>query len=91
VKARKQAIVSNESALEATKAGYEVGTRNLVNVLDAQRKVYEAKRNYLSTLYDYVLSSLRLKQSAGTLSATDITQLDQWLNKEQLVGIPAKQ
>lgn len=91
VKARKQAIISNESALEATKAGYEVGTRNLVNVLDAQRKVYEAKRNYLSTLYDYVLSSLKLKQSAGTLNISDITQLDQWLNKEQLVGLSAKQ
>ncbi|HEY7773284.1 MAG TPA: TolC family outer membrane protein [Marinagarivorans sp.] len=90
VHARQQAIVSNESALEATKAGYDVGTRNLVDVLNAQRRVYDAKRNFLSTLYDYVLSGLRLKQAAGTLSAQDLVQLDQWLNKERLVGLPAE-
>ncbi|MDZ7924635.1 MAG: TolC family outer membrane protein [Marinagarivorans sp.] len=89
IKARQQAIVSSESALQATKAGYDVGTRNLVNLLDAQRKVYAAKRDYLSALYDYVLSGLRLKQSAGTLAGEDVAQLDQWLNKAQLVG-PSK-
>ncbi len=91
VQARQQAIISSESALEATKAGYDVGTRNLVNVLDAQRKVYATKRDFLGALYDYVLSGLRLKQAAGTLSATDLIQLDQWLNKEQLVGLTAEQ
>jgi outer membrane protein len=90
VHARQQAIISNESALEATKAGYDVGTRNLVNVLDAQRRVYEAKRNFLVALYDYVLTGLRLKQAAGTLGAEDIIQLDKWLNKEQLVGLAAE-
>lgn len=90
VHARQQAIISNESALEATKAGYDVGTRNLVNVLDAQRRVYEAKRNFLIALYDYVLTGLRLKQAAGTLSREDIIQLDKWLNKEQLVGLAAE-
>lgn len=91
VQARQQAIISSESALEATKAGYDVGTRNLVNVLDAQRKVYATKRDFLSTLYDYVLSGLRLKQAAGTLSAADLMQLDQWLNKDQMVGPDAKE
>lgn len=90
VHARRQAIVSNESALEATKAGYDVGTRNLVNVLDAQRRVYTAKRNFLSELYNYVLAGLELKQAAGTLSAEDIAKLDQWLDKAQLVGLPAQ-
>ena len=90
VHARRQAIVSNESALEATKAGYDVGTRNLVNVLDAQRRVYTAKRNFLSELYNYVLAGLELKQAAGTLSADDIAKLDQWLDKAQLVGLPAQ-
>ena len=67
-----------------------IGTRNLVNVLDAQRRVYEAKRNFLIALYDYVLTGLRLKQAAGTLSREDIIQLDKWLNKEQLVGLAAE-
>lgn len=90
VHARHQAIISNESALEATKAGYDVGTRNLVNVLDAQRRVYNAKRNYLSELYNYILAGFELKQAAGTLSAEDLTKLDQWLDKAQLVGLPAQ-
>jgi outer membrane protein len=86
--ARKQAIISGESALEATKAGYDVGTRNLVNVLDAQRRVYDAKRNFLSALYDYILSGLSLKQAAGILNPNDLAQLDKWLNKSQPVGLP---
>lgn len=90
VHAYHQATISTESALEATKAGYDVGTRNLVNVLDAQRRVYTAKRNFLNELYEYILAGLELKQAAGTLSTDDITQLDQWLNKAQLVGLPAQ-
>jgi outer membrane protein len=91
VQARKQAIISSESALAAVKAGYEVGTRNWVNVLDAQKRVYAAKRNYSAALYDYVLASLALKQSAGNLTEADIALLDQWLNKSQPVGLTAGQ
>ena len=80
VKARNQAITSNQSALEATQAGYDVGTRDLVDVLNAQRNLYRAQRNYLDSLYTYILTSLRLKESAGTLSAVDITELNQWLD-----------
>lgn len=86
VKALNQAIVSTQSALEATQAGYSVGTRNLVDVLNAQRRLYEAKRNYYSAMYDYILNSLRLKQSAGMLSEDDITQLNAWLD----LSIPVK-
>ncbi|WP_096085139.1 TolC family outer membrane protein [Agaribacterium haliotis] len=85
VKARKQAIVSNASALEATQAGYSVGTRDLVDVLNAQRGLYQAKRDYYAALYTYVISSLTLKQVAGMLVEDDVVQLNSWLDTERKV------
>lgn len=79
VNARKQSITSAESALEATQAGYEVGTRNIVDVLDSQRFLYRAVRDYSNALYDYVINTLRLKQQAGILSPQDIYDLNKWL------------
>jgi outer membrane protein len=79
VKARTQATKSAESALKATQAGYEVGTRNIIDVLLAQRTVFQAKRNFASARYDYILSMMGLKQVAGQLSPEDIYWLNNWL------------
>jgi outer membrane protein len=79
VKARSNSIISAQSALDATAAGYEVGTRNVVDVLQAQRTLYTAARDYANARYDYVLDTLRLKQQAGTLTPQDIYDLDKWL------------
>ncbi|MGV8566219.1 TolC family protein, partial [Pseudomonas aeruginosa] len=65
VQARRQAIISNQSSLEATEIGYQVGTRNIVDVLNAQRQLYAAVRDYNNSRYDYILDTLRLKQAAG--------------------------
>lgn len=78
-KARLQSIVSAQSALNATQAGYEVGTRNIVDVLQSQRTLYVSKRDYANARYDYVMDMLRLKQSAGILSPQDIADLNNWL------------
>lgn len=86
VKARKQAITSNQSALEATQAGYDVGTRDLVDVLNAQRNLYSAQRDYFTALYDYILSTLRLKEVAGILSPKDVEELNQWLDRTRPVS-----
>ncbi len=80
VRARKQAITSAESALEATRAGYEVGTRNIVDVLLAERTLHQARRNYANARYDYIASTLDLKRVAGQLSPDDIYQLNAWLD-----------
>jgi len=85
VSARRQAVVSAQSALDATQAGYEVGTRNIVDVLFAQRTLFQAQRNFANARYDYILSNLRLKQVAGQLSPDDIYQLNSWLSPEQIV------
>jgi outer membrane protein len=79
VKALKQAVVSNEKALESTQAGYEVGTRTTVDVLNARRNLFSARRDYAQSRYDYILNTLRLKQAAGIVTIEDLTQINSWL------------
>ncbi|SEI52780.1 outer membrane protein [Allopseudospirillum japonicum] len=79
VQARKLAIRSNQSALEATRTGYEVGTRNIVDVLNAERNLYAAQRDYDQARYDYVINMLQLKFAAGVLTQEDLATLNQWL------------
>ncbi len=86
VKARKQSITSADSALQATQAGYEVGTRNIVDVLVAQRTVYQARRSYANARYDYILSMMGLKEVAGQLSPDDVFQLNAWLDPQLVIA-----
>lgn len=79
VKALKQAVLSSEKALEATQAGFEVGTRTIVDVLLSQRELFRAQSAYSRSRYDYLLSAFRLKQAAGSLAPTDIEAMNRWL------------
>jgi outer membrane protein len=79
VNALKQAVTSNQTALESAEAGNEVGTRTMIDVLDAQSNLYRAKRDYARARYDYLLDTLRLKQAAGTLSPDDLKQVNGFL------------
>jgi len=76
VQALKQAFESSKTALKATEAGFDVGTRTTVDVLAARRTVFVAETNYLRSRYDYLINGLRLKQAAGTLTTDDIAQID---------------
>ncbi|CAM3785409.1 TolC family outer membrane protein [Parendozoicomonas haliclonae] len=80
IDAQCRAIESANSALKATESGYEVGTRNIVDVLNAQQNLYGAQRNYLSARYDFIINTLKLKQNAGTLSPQDLKDLNNWMN-----------
>ena len=80
VKALAQALVSSEKALEATQAGFEVGTRTAVDVLNAQQERFRAKRDYARARYDYIIQTLQLKKAAGLLAASDVQQINNWLN-----------
>jgi outer membrane protein len=77
VKARSQAITSAQSALDATQAGYDVGTRNIVDVLNAQKNLYRTKRDYANARYEFVVNVLKLRQQAGLLDGGDIDTLQQ--------------
>ena len=85
VYALRQATVSNQSALDATQAGAEVGTRTTVDVLNAQRDLYRAQRDLSRARYEYVLNMVRLKQAAGMLSLADLEQINGWLQDVPLV------
>ena len=80
VKARLKAIRSSEAALDATQTGYEVGTRNIVDVLQAQQRLYSAQFDYADSRYNYVLNMLALKQVAGTLSEQDLADLNAFMD-----------
>jgi outer membrane protein len=79
IAARKQSIVSSKGSVDATQAGYEVGTRNVVDVLNAQNILFSAERDYANSRYDYILHMMRLKEQAGLLSPGDIIRLDSFL------------
>jgi outer membrane protein len=79
VQAFKQAVVSSTTALESTRAGFEVGTRTSIDVVAAERSLSQARRDYARARYDYVLNLLRLKEAAGTLSPESLAQANAWL------------
>jgi outer membrane protein len=79
VKALDQAVASSQTALQATQAGYEVGTRTIVEVLNSQFSLYVAITNFYQSRYDYIMNALRLKQAAGTLQVQDLELIDKWL------------
>lgn len=76
LRAYEQTVVSAESALEATEAGFDVGTRTIVDVLDSTRRLYDANKNLSNARYDYILSELQLRQAIGTLSEQDIMDIN---------------
>jgi len=81
VNALKQSVTSNQTALEATEAGFEVGTRTTVDVLDARRRLFEAQRDYARSRYDYLINLVRLKSAAGVLSPQDLAYINEFLTQ----------
>ena len=79
VKALKQAVISSEKALESTEAGYEVGNRTTVDVLNVRQSLFSARRDYAAARYNYIVNILSLKQAAGTVSVDDLNRINQWL------------
>ncbi|MGK0173576.1 MAG: outer membrane protein [Gammaproteobacteria bacterium] len=81
VQALRQAVVSNRSALDAVQAGFQVGTRTSVDVLDAQRGFFGAEFDYAEARYNFIIDILTLKQAAGTLSEADLHAVNEWLKQ----------
>ncbi|TWX68786.1 outer membrane channel protein TolC [Colwellia demingiae] len=79
IKAFEQSVLSAQKALEATEAGFEVGTRTIVDVLDSTQNLYNAKRNLSTTRYAYIQNVLLLKRAAGTITNEDINAINSGL------------
>jgi outer membrane protein len=81
IKALQQAVVSAQSALKATEAGFEVGTRTIVDVLNSTQNLFRAKSNLAGSRYDYIMAVLNLKQASGTVSDSDIGAVNTGLSQ----------
>ena len=80
VRALKQAVASNTTALRATEASYDVGTRTAVDVLLARQNLLYAQSNYARARYDYVINVLLLDQQTGTLAESRLARVNAWLD-----------
>lgn len=89
IAAYEQTVTSSNSALEATEAGFEVGTRTIVDVLDATRNLYASENQLANARYDYIINMLQLKYSAGTLSEQDIMDVSAGLIEADPKADPA--
>jgi len=79
VTAQKQAVLSATSALEATQVGYKVGTRNVVDLLQAEKNLYSAEKNLANAKYDYILANLKLALASGTITPGDLVKINNLL------------
>jgi outer membrane protein len=89
VRARQAAIVSAQSSLESTQAGLEVGTRTQVDVLNAQRALFQAEFDYLSSRYNYIINGVLLHQATSTLNRDVLAKGNAWLSASDTVPPPA--
>ncbi len=80
VQALRQALESSQTALKATEAGYEVGTRTAVDVLNARRTLVQAQTDYSGSRYDYMISIIQLRFAAGNLDRPQLDQINSWLS-----------
>ncbi len=81
--ALKQAVSSNTNALKATHASFKIGTRTIVDVLNAQRDLILSQESFAEARYRYILASLKLKQASGILCCEDLMHINAWLNHLQ--------
>lgn len=79
VRARKKSVLSSERALRAVSAQYDIGSRDMIDVLNAQQQVFASKQAYSHSRYNYVLDRMQLLLLAGELREDELKKLDQWL------------
>jgi outer membrane protein len=88
VQALRQALESSQTALKATEAGYEVGTRTAVDVLNSRKTLVQAKTDYSGSRYDYIVSVLQLRLAAGNLDRPQLTEINSYLTVDAPTSPP---
>lgn len=88
VTADRQAVVSRQNSLESTDAQFQAGTRTMVDVVTAQQRLFEAQEQLASDQYGLILAILNLKYLAGSLSVSDLEEINSWLNIKLIRGLP---
>ena len=90
VEARRLALVSAQSAYEASQVGFEVGTRTVIDVLLNQQTLFDAQRQYALARYNFLQNRLLLEQAAGTLDIEDVQDINRLLtvDADAVLGNP---
>ncbi|MFI4963095.1 MAG: TolC family outer membrane protein [Legionellales bacterium] len=88
VKADKQTVISQQNSLESTEAQFEAGTRTMVDVVNAQQRLFEAQEQLAQDQYNLINATLNLKYLAGTLNVNDIELVNSWLATTRVNGLP---
>ncbi|WP_192483579.1 MULTISPECIES: TolC family outer membrane protein [Cysteiniphilum] len=84
VEAYKQAVIAAEASVKAMKAGYEVGTHTIVDLLQQQQQLFQAQQQYAQAKYAYINDLLTLKNTAGVISYKDIDAINKWLTADKV-------
>ncbi len=79
VKALQQSVISNKSALDATSAAFQVGTRTIVDVLNAQSDLDRVQSALAKAKFTYIVESFKLKRFAGIIQDSDVQIINTWL------------
>ncbi|MEQ4670139.1 outer membrane channel protein TolC [Providencia manganoxydans] len=82
INAYKQLTVSTQSSLDATEAGYQVGTRTIVDVLSATSALYQSKQKLSNAQYDYIINQLKMEYLQGSLNENSIQRINNMLEDE---------
>jgi outer membrane protein len=90
VQSLRQALESSQTALTATEAGYEVGTRTAVDVLNSRRTLVQAQTDYSGSRYDFIVSIIQLRLAAGNLDRAQLEQINNWLNESAATSPPVE-
>ncbi len=91
IKADRQTVISQQNSLDSTDAQFQAGTRTMVDVVNAQQKLFEAQNQLASDQYAFINSILNLKYLAGTLNVGDLEEINAWLQTTRINGLPPKQ
>jgi len=90
IRSNRKAVISSQSSLHGTQEEYKVGTQTMVDVLIAQKKLYDSQKDYVNSRYDYVNGLISLKTAAGTLSANDLSKINRWLRPRSTIHLARK-
>lgn len=91
VTAREQVLASSKSQLDATRLGREVGVRTSVDLLNAERKVYESRRDLAQARYQYLMARLQLAAAVGQLDRKVLEGVNQLLQARQSTALASAQ
>ncbi len=88
VKADRQTVISQQNSLQSTEAQFQVGTRTMVDVVNAQQRLFEAQEQLANDQYQFIYGILHLKYLAGTLSVEDLMEINSWLETTRINQLP---